>query len=179
MKIKPLSRPGYTMFNNYILDHIMPDLSPSGWKILCVAIRQTIGWVDEDTESGRKEADRISYSQFQTKTSLSSKTVARGIKENLSKGYLLRSVSPDHSQAYDYRLNMDYEIDVETTGESTEVEFETTGESTEVGPISPKTTGESTEETTGESTDTKERVKKGEMKRNKFVSSPLIVEVEI
>ena len=59
-KIKPLARPGWTMFNNYILDHIMPDLSPNAWKVLCVAIRRTIGWIDESTETGRKEQDAVS-----------------------------------------------------------------------------------------------------------------------
>ncbi|MFX1476215.1 MAG: hypothetical protein ACFFCO_12170, partial [Promethearchaeota archaeon] len=109
MRIKPLARPGFTMFNNYILDHIMPDLSSSAWKVLCVAIRQTIGWVDDETESGRKEQDRISYGQFLAKSGLgSSATVAKAIKECLSKRYLLREPSADHKQGYDYRLNMDY-----------------------------------------------------------------------
>ena len=62
--IKPFARPGFTMFNNYILEHIMPDLSANSWKVLCVAIRQTIGWQDEEAESGRREMEVISYSQF-------------------------------------------------------------------------------------------------------------------
>jgi len=116
--IKPFARPGFTMFNNYILDHIMPDLSANGWKVLCVAIRQTIGWQDEEAESGRREMDVISYSQFRQMTGIGSdQTVARAIKECADKGYMLRV--PGKGQEISYGLNMDYEIEVDTT--STEI----------------------------------------------------------
>jgi hypothetical protein len=172
-RIKPFERPGYTMFNNCVLDHIMPDLSSSAWKVICVAVRQTIGWVDRETESGRKEKDRISYSQFLEKTGLgSSATVSKGIKECLEKGYLLREPSAEHKQAYDYRLNMGYEMDVpETTSETEEVGVETTSETEEVGVETTSETEEVGVETTSVSEDTKERLKKGE--RKKFLSSPL------
>ena len=102
-KVRPLGRPGFTMFNNYIIDHFMPSLSANGWKVLCVAIRQTWGWKDETTESGRKEKDRIAYSQFMKMTGIkSTATLSKAIKENLDKGYLLREPNPDHSQMFDY-----------------------------------------------------------------------------
>jgi hypothetical protein len=116
--IKPFARPGFTMFNNYILDHIMPDLSASSWKVLCVAIRQTIGWQDEEAESGRREMEVISYSRFRQMTGIGSdQTVARAIKECVDKGYMLRV--PGEGQEISYGLNMDYEIEIDTT--STEI----------------------------------------------------------
>lgn len=128
-KIKPLSKPGFTMFNNYILDHIMPDLGGSAWKVLCVAIRKTIGWVDVDTNSGRKEQDRISYSQFIEGTGIkSSATISKAIQACLDKGYLIRWPSRNHPQMFDYGLNMDYEVEVEETTSETKEVLETTSD---------------------------------------------------
>lgn len=119
--VKPFDRPGYTMFNNFIIDHIMPDLSANGFKVLCVAIRQTIGWVDESTDSGRKESDRISWRQFRHKTGIGSlDTVGRAIRECLEKQYLVRFQVGTHQGTgkplYAYGLNIEYEIAVPETG---------------------------------------------------------------
>ena len=188
--IKPFARPGFTMFNNYILDHIMPDLSASGWKVLCVAIRQTIGWQDEEAESGRREMEVISYSQFRQMTGIGSdQTVARAIKECVDKGYMLRV--PGEGQEISYGLNMDYEIEVDTSTEIVEVSDK--GTSTETveggGDISTETVGvvESTstetvevgkgtstgnvEDTSTESVDTKENINKAPTTKEKMVSS--------
>lgn len=156
-KVKPLARPGYTMFNNHVLDHFMPDLSGNGWKVLCVAIRQTWGWKDETTESGRKEKDRIAYSQFMEKTGIkSSATLSRALKENLSKRYLLRNQNPSYPQMYDYCLNQDYEIEVETSLEIEEGRVETSleieGDQAKTS-LDSKDTKESTKETIGEKKD--------------------------
>ena len=155
-RIKPLAKPGFTMFNNYILDHIMPALSHTGWKVLCVAIRYTIGWADEDTESGRKEQDRIAYSQFLKGTGIkSSTTLSKAIQEALRKRYLLRRPSGTHAQMWDYSLNMDYEIEIETSSENGQV-VETSPENGEVPP-----------ETSPENGHTKESLKEtGDEERN-------------
>ena len=55
---------GYTPVDNTIFDHIMPTLSGNGLKILLVALRQTWGWKDDRSPTGRKRSDQISYSQF-------------------------------------------------------------------------------------------------------------------
>jgi hypothetical protein len=136
--IKPFAKPGYTMVNNAILDHIMPDLSGSGWKILCVAIRQTIGWVDEETDSGRRESDRISYSQFMDKSGIRGRsTVSRAIQECMNKGYLLRHPSADHDQSFDYSLNQEFEMEIETGPVSGLVTIETGPETGLVTPQKP------------------------------------------
>lgn len=136
--IRPFEKPGYTMFKNAILDHIMPNLSGSGWKILCVAIRQTIGWVDEESDSGRKESDRISYSQFMEKSGINSRTtVSKALTECLDKDYLVRHPSADHQQGFDYSLNRDYEMEVETGPETGLVLIETGPETGLVTPQKP------------------------------------------
>lgn len=40
-KIKPFDAGSWFPIHNAVFDVIMPRLSPDGWKVLCVAIRQT------------------------------------------------------------------------------------------------------------------------------------------
>jgi len=194
--IKPFARPGFTMFNNYILDHIMPDLSASGWKVLCVAIRQTIGWQDEEAESGRRETEVISYSQFRQMTGIrSDQTIARAIKECVDKGYMLRV--PGEGQEISYGLNMDYEIEVDTSlrqvspegsrrAQDTATEIVEVGDegtsmktvegagdtSTETVEVVESTSTEIVEDTSTESVDTKENINKAPMTKER-IASPL------
>ena len=143
----------YTMVSNVILEHIMPDLSGSGWKILCVAIRKTLGWSDPNDPTQRKEKDRISYSQFLEGSGIkSTATVSKALKECLAKNYLLRYPSEDHKQGYEYGLNRNFEILVE---ETTLVSEEVTTLETEVV----------LRKTTSVSKDTKERDKEKGKKR--------------
>jgi DNA-binding Lrp family transcriptional regulator len=119
MKEKPFARKPFVPVYNVVFDVIMPDLSPSAFKILCVAIRQTLGWQN-------KEQDIISYSQFQEKANLARATVARAIQENLEKGYLIRVQVGEnprtHKPIYAYRLNEDFEIDVPNSSNSEPLE---------------------------------------------------------
>lgn len=117
-QIKPFEIP-WTPVHNYVFDEIMPKLSPNGWKVLCVAIRQTLGWAG-DGLGGRKEWDTISYAQFLEKTGIGSdKTLTRALKECLNFGYLLRRQVGTHQGTrkpiYAYRLNTQYTATVKTT----------------------------------------------------------------
>lgn len=94
-KMQPCPAPravpgGYTRVNNYIFDRIMPTLSGNGLKVLLVALRQTWGWHDPRSPTGRKQSDAISYSQFMRKGGMARATVARAVQECLDAGYLLR-----------------------------------------------------------------------------------------
>ena len=114
--IKPFDAGGWFPIHNAVFDVIMPRLSPNGWKILCVAIRQTWGWVaDSDGDPrDRREWDRVSYSQFKAKSGIKNRsTVARALKECLDSGYLLRhQVGVERGMpAYAYALNRDFEVD--------------------------------------------------------------------
>lgn len=80
----------FTAFSNDLIDHIMPRVSPSAWKVLTVILRQTLGWLDRKTGS-RKEWDEISYSQFMKRTGIgSSGTIRRALEELLELGYIRR-----------------------------------------------------------------------------------------
>ncbi len=127
MGIRPFEKLPYTEVHNYALDVIMPSLSANGWKILCVALRQTQGWVDENSPTGRKEEDQISYSQFQEKTGIRSRTtVSRAVHECLEAGYLLRrEIGKDPRSGlplYAYSLNTEYEVGEEQPFSSPENE---------------------------------------------------------
>jgi hypothetical protein len=101
------------MIHNYVLDTIMRELSPNAWKVLCWAIRQTYGWVDETSPTGRKECDVISYSQFMEATGIGGRsTLARAIKECLDHGYLTRQQAGTSRgrPIYSYRLNTQHRV---------------------------------------------------------------------
>ena len=127
--MKPFN-PKSTIFTNDMLDIIMPSVPPNAWKILCFAMRKTAGWKDDKTESGRKESDVISISQFMKGCGIASNnTVMEAIDCCVKAGYLLRE--PD-GQSYRYRLNIDYEI---TCAENAQVVDSTSAKNAQV--ISP------------------------------------------
>jgi hypothetical protein len=116
-KLRPFDSSGWFAISNTVFDVIMPDLSLSGWKILCVAIRATWGWAaDPDGDPRqRKLEDQISYSQFRERSGIKTNhTIGKAIDECLAKGYLLRSVVGHQTgieqPTYTYRLNIDYEL---------------------------------------------------------------------
>jgi hypothetical protein len=120
---RPLAGPcavpsGYTPVYNTIFDLIMPTLSGNGFKILLVALRQTSGWADESSPTGRKLFDEISYSQFLAKSGIPGKsTLSRAIKECLAAGYLIRR---RNGKGYLYSLNASFEINGPESGHTKE-----------------------------------------------------------
>ena len=58
-----------TQVPNILFDLHLPSLTESELKILLIIIRQTYGWIDRYTGK-RKLQDRISHSQFITKSGL-------------------------------------------------------------------------------------------------------------
>ena len=105
MRIKPFdSAGGYTTFDNLVLDFVMRECKPNTWKIVCVTIRQTIGW--------NKESDQISFTQYLEKSGIASKsTLLQAINDALDKGYIKRT---PYKNSFKYSLNKDYEIDIGT-----------------------------------------------------------------
>lgn len=133
---RPFANPyeQFTPLDNLVFDQIMPRLSPNGWKILCVAIRQTWGYHDPTSPTGRKQSDQISYSQFMEKTGIGSKsTVSSAITENLEAGYLLRRQCGTDPRSglplYEYALNTEYELGGTESGPQ--------ASGTESGPLAP------------------------------------------
>ena len=73
-----------TQVPNYIFDHCLPRMTEAELKVALIIIRQTIGWKDKKTGK-RKVRDRISRSQFQLKTGLSSRTISTAISSLVAK----------------------------------------------------------------------------------------------
>lgn len=103
--IRPFARQdNYTVFDNYVLDVVMPSLSPTAWKVLCLIVRKTKGW--------GKEGDQLSYSQIREGTGISSdQTVNRALAALLERGYIV-VIDRGEWEAAEYRLNMALEVEV-------------------------------------------------------------------
>ncbi len=102
--IRPFARQGhYTVLDNFILDRIMPNVSPTEWKVLCFIIRKTVGW--------HKDEDKLSISQIKDGTGINSRTTISNAVSNLEKaGYVLVHRPADQKTSNTYSLNSDYEL---------------------------------------------------------------------
>lgn len=68
---------GSTPFPNFLLDRVMPRLTDSEWRLLCIIVRQTFGW---RLDGGiRKSADWLSHFQLKQKTGRQSAAISRAI----------------------------------------------------------------------------------------------------
>lgn len=63
----------YTAIPNWIMDDVMPVISPASAKVLMYVMRRTAGW--------QRESDAISVRQFSTALNLSKPTVLKALKE--------------------------------------------------------------------------------------------------
>lgn len=113
---------GYTTFSNYILDYIMPNLSPNGWKVLCFIIRKTEGW--------NKDSDQLSFSQIMDGTGIANRTTVRNAIKELRDNNYVNIIRGDRVTSNTYSLNTDFEIVLGSTGT---VPPKSPG-STEIGP---------------------------------------------
>ena len=88
-KDRPMSKVPYpyrsTPFPNLLLDWWMPVLRDTEWRVLCVVVRQTLGW---KAGPGRKESDRISQAQLCRKTGRASAAVSQAIDRLVTLGLL-------------------------------------------------------------------------------------------
>ena len=111
----------FTLVNNFLFDHIMPNVKPNAWKVLCLILRKTRGW--------NKLADRISFSQIKQGTGISSDgTVSNALKELIQEGYITALKSDEQWVATTYALNEDYSatISVAKGGPTTKIEVDST-----------------------------------------------------
>ena len=76
-----------TQVPNVLLDHYLKDLSAAELKILLTVIRQTNGWVKRGSKA-RKTRDRISHSQFMSKTGLSRRVISQAISRLIKQGLI-------------------------------------------------------------------------------------------
>ncbi len=69
---------GSTLVPNSLLDSVMPRLRDTEWRVLCVVIRQTIGWMNPD--GSPKQSDWMSHSQLRRKTGRSSAAISLALE---------------------------------------------------------------------------------------------------
>ncbi len=74
-----------------LLDRAMPHLTDTEWRLLCVVVRQTLGWRDAATGS-RKGRDWLTQSQLVRRTGRSGKPVSQAISGLVGRG-LIRVLS--------------------------------------------------------------------------------------
>lgn len=104
MKIQPFKRQGfYTVFDNVLLDHVMPIIKLSSWAVLCFIMRKTIGW--------QKESDEVSYSQIKSGTGIKSDATIRSAIEELENNGLVLIQTQEGLTSF-YTLNREFTIDV-------------------------------------------------------------------
>lgn len=68
---------GTTPFPNVLLDELMPGLSDSAWKVLCVIVRSTAGW--HHSPGRRKQRDWITHQQLKARTGKESAAISKAI----------------------------------------------------------------------------------------------------
>ncbi len=73
---------------NALLDELLPQLSGAEWKVLCVVVRQTLGWSVGGDPRRRKEKDWITQAQFKQKAGLGSEAISRAIEGLVKKGVI-------------------------------------------------------------------------------------------
>ena len=84
-------------FPAVLLDRAMPALTDTEWRLLCVIVRQTLGWQQPSqasgegagsTGTGRKERDWLTQAQLAARTGRSSKPLSRAISGLVAKGFI-------------------------------------------------------------------------------------------
>lgn len=69
---------GTTPFPDWLLDKLMPRLRDVEWRLICVLVRQTLGW---QTGNGNpKQSDWLSHSQLRRRTGRSSSAISPAIE---------------------------------------------------------------------------------------------------
>jgi hypothetical protein len=73
-------------FPNVLLDRWMPRLKDTEWRLLCVVVRQTLGW--QGVDGTRKQQDWLTHSQLRAKTGRSSEAVSHALDSLVKQGLL-------------------------------------------------------------------------------------------
>lgn len=70
---------GSTPFPNLLIDRVMPELSDTEWRLLCVVCRQTLGFVSPDGTGNRRARDWLTHRQLKARTGRASEAVSRAL----------------------------------------------------------------------------------------------------
>jgi len=77
---------GTTPVPNFLLDRVMPRLTDTEWRVLCVIVRQTFGW--HLGPGKRKQSDWLSHYQLKRRTGRQSAAVSRAIDRLVKRGLI-------------------------------------------------------------------------------------------
>lgn len=84
-----------TPFPNELIDEAMPRLNDTQWRVLCVVVRQTLGW--QDTQTGtRKIRDWLTQSQLKARTGRNAEALAAAIEALVGQGTLVVEDAAGH-----------------------------------------------------------------------------------
>lgn len=78
----------FTPFPNALLDSLMPTLKDTEWRLLCVVVRQTRGWVDADGKE-RKVWDWLSQSQLKKRTGRNTGALSKALDVLVRRGLVV------------------------------------------------------------------------------------------
>ena len=84
---------------NYFFDVHLKTLKSAELKVLLVITRQTYGWEDKKTDTGRKKLDWISGSQLQSRTGCSKRAISSAI-DVLVRNNLIKVFDDKGNQLY-------------------------------------------------------------------------------
>lgn len=68
-----------TPFPNALIDTVLPTLKDTEWRLLCVLVRQTLGFYDPATRQ-RRETVWLSHTQLKTRTGRSSEAISHALE---------------------------------------------------------------------------------------------------
>jgi phage replication O-like protein O len=88
----------YTRLPNYLVDHVMPRLRDTEWRIVLVVLRQTIGWRSA-SPTGRRLRDWLTQSQLKRRTGRGSEAISHAIRSLIERGLLIAENSRGQSLA--------------------------------------------------------------------------------
>lgn len=103
----------FTKMPNLFIDRLMPLLKDTEWRVLCVIVRQTIGWLGTDGKA--KTSDWITRSQFMERTGRHSEAISEAITSLIDKRLIRASDETGHllsqpSQRRNARGRIQYEL---------------------------------------------------------------------
>ena len=79
----------FTPLPNRFVDNVMPFVSDTAWRLLCVVTRQTLGWKQSNSPEDcdeRKTSDWLTHSQLIARTGRSSEAVSRALGDLVRAG---------------------------------------------------------------------------------------------
>jgi hypothetical protein len=76
-----------TPFPNVLLDEAMPRLRDTEWRLLCVIVRQTLGWHDTSA-NGRKQRDWLTQAQMKRRTGRNSAALSKALDALVRNGLI-------------------------------------------------------------------------------------------